>query len=228
MASSAIDDAVEIQPVATRAARKVWREVSRPFRQLSRHMAPPPPPPEPIYLTGSGASIAGFHPHQATIEAEAIPFIQQLVRESRQYPGPIIEVGTLLGVTTTNMALAKAPEQKIITVDLYCWNPWGFSPDAHEALTAQMLHYLVQTGHVERLRIDKNEFFRTYQGPAPSLVFLDAWHDYEETKKDLEWAKLVGAKIISGHDYCDEFSGVKQAVDEFGGPRQLGGSAWRL
>ena len=126
------------------------------------------------------------------------------------------------------MALVKAPEQKIITVDVYCWNPWGLSADVHEALTSQVLHFLVQTGQVERLRIDKNEFYNTYTGPAPAMVFLDAWHDYEETKKDIEWAKRIGANIIAGHDYCDEFAGVKQIVDEMGGPRELAGTVWVL
>ena len=66
------------------------------------------------------------------------------------------------------------------------------------------------------------------QGPAPSMVFLDAMHDYAETKKDIQWAKRAGAKIIAGHDYCDAFPGVKRIVDECGGPRELGGSVWVL
>jgi hypothetical protein len=222
-------------PPPARIARKLWREVSRPIRQLSRRVhgaAPQTTSAAPSlahpYLTGSGAGVAGFHPQQATVEAAGIPLIQRLVRESRQHPGPIIEVGTLLGITTTNMALAKAPEQKIISVDLYCWNPWGLTPDVHEALTSQVLYYLTQTGHVERVRMDKNEFFSKYRGPAPSMVFLDAMHDYDETKKDIEWARRAGAKIISGHDYCDAFPGVKQIVDECGGPRELGGTVWVL
>jgi predicted O-methyltransferase YrrM len=220
---------------------KLWREISRPFRRRVRADGQGGVP-QPVaataaneatesakpYLTGSGATIAGFHPQQATVEPEAISFVQRLVRESSQFSGPIIEIGTLLGVTTTNMALVKAPQQKIITVDVYCWNPWGLSPDAHAALTRQVLYYLEQTGHVECIRRDKNEFYREYAGPAPALAFLDAWHDYEETKKDIEWAKRAGAKIIAGHDYCDEFPGVKQAVDEYGGPRELASTVWVL
>ena len=221
---STLEDAAVSAPVSMRIARKVWREFSRPMRRLATHVYERRQP----YLTGSGASVEGFHPHQATVEPEAVKFIQELVRQSRDYPGPIVEVGTLLGVTTTNMALAKAAHQKIITVDLYCWNPWGFSPDVHEAITDQVLHYLIQTGHVERFRIDKNEFFHTYCGPAPSLVFLDAVHNYEETKTDIEWAQRAGTRIIAGHDYCDEFPGVKQVVDEFGGPRRKCGSVWVL
>ena len=238
MSTSTIDEKRPVPRGTTRIAHKVWREVSRPFRPRPQRVATPPeetlqPPdaaaePAQPYLTGSGAGVAGFHPQQATVEAEGIPLIQRLVRESRKFSGPIVEVGTLLGITTTNIALAKAADQKIITVDLYCWNPWGFTPDVHEALAAQMLHYLVESGQVERVRMDKNEFFASYQGTAPAMVFLDAVHDYEETMKDIQWARSAGARIIAGHDYCDEFPGVKQAVDESGGPRQLAGTVWVL
>ena len=238
--SNGVTRCTDTPSASSRLAHKVWREAFRPFRQLSRRLDPTPrqelttgaveaqyAAPQP-YLTGNGVGLAGFHPQQATVEDAGIPLIQKLVRESANYPGPIIEIGTLLGITTTNMALAKAPAQKIITVDLYCWNPWGLAPDVHEALTSQVLRYLVETGHVERIRMDKNEFFRTYRGPAPSMVFVDAIHDYEETKKDILWAQSVSANVISGHDYCDEFPGVRQVVDEFGGPRELGGSVWVL
>jgi predicted O-methyltransferase YrrM len=202
---------------------KLWREVRRPFRRRSqmRHDAPPAAaPPAP--------SFAAFHPARATVEPEARPLLEKLVRESRRHPGPIIEIGTLMGITTTTIALNKAPDQKVITVDKYCWNPWGISSEAHQALAAQVLRYLVETGHVEQVVMCKNEFFETYSGPPPSLVFLDAIHDYEETKKDIEWASRVGAAIISGHDYSADFPGVIEVVHEFGGPRELLGSVWAL
>src|SRR5436190_9512406 len=222
-------------PTVAKTARptllhKVFREAARPFRKLAGRTIPALFESQKAAprFTGSGANIAGFHPQQATVEEEAIPFIQDLVRQSQKYPGPIIEIGTLLGITTTNIALAKAPQQKIITVDLYCWNPWGLSPETHRALTSTVLHYLVETDQVEQICQDKNEFIRTYTGPAPSLVFLDAIHTYEETKLDIEWAKRIGAKIIAGHDYSDDFPGVKRVVDEFGGPRARSASVWVL
>src|SRR5438132_516812 len=101
-----------------------------------------------------------------------------------QWTGPIVEIGTLYGRTATHMALFKEPSQKIITVDCYVWNPLGLPPDSHYQLTAQVLHYLVETGHVEQRRMDKNPFYATYDGPSPALVFLDADHTYEETNKD--------------------------------------------
>lgn len=76
--------------------------------------------------------------------------------------------------------------------------------------------------------MDKNLFYATYWGPAPSLVFLDAIHTYEETKKDIEWAKSVDAALIVGHDYIDRFPGVKKVVHEFGGPKQIAGAVFLL
>ncbi len=144
-----------------------------------------------------------------------------LVRESAQFDGPIVEIGVLAGRTTQRIATVKSPEQKILAVDNFCWNGWGLTPDEQFSLVQLSLGYLVETGHVEICRIDKDEFFKTYSGPTPSLVFLDAMHDYEETKKDILWAKQVGAKIICGHDYGEDFPGVVQVVDEFGGPTRL-------
>ncbi len=191
---------------------KLWREVSRPVRRLAHRPS----------------GLQSFQPSDCSVEAEGLYLLRELVRESSRFEGPIIEIGTLLGVTATEMALVKAAHQQIKTVDLYCWNPWGLTPDVHAALAAQVLFYLIEKGEVEMIRADKNEYYRSYNGRAPAMVFLDAMHDYEETRADIEWAQQVGAEIISGHDYSDELPGVVQAVDEFGGPKRLGGTVWVL
>jgi hypothetical protein len=205
-------------------AEKLCREVARPVDQLVRR------------LRGDWQRkprvakqwLRDFRVDCDTVEPAGVALLQQLVRESQQHTGPIVEIGTLVGITTTQMALAKAPQQKIVTVDAYCWNPWGFGADAHESITRQVLYYLIARGEVELVRADKNKFYRDYQGEAPAMVFLDAMHDYDETKKDIEWARAAGAEIIAGHDYCTKFPGVMRVVDEFGGPRQLGGTVWVL
>ena len=205
-------------------SKKIIRECVRPFKQISRKISGDKRNriPAPAAIGASAApDFANFHPHQCTVEPQGLRLLKTLVRESQAYRGPIIEIGTLLGITTTEMALAKKNGQQIIAVDNFCWNGWGLSPNEQFSLVKLSLAFLVDTGHVEICRIDKNEFYKSYHGPAPSLVFLDAMHDYEETKKDLIWAKEVGAKIICGHDYCDLFPGVVKVVDEFGGPRLL-------
>ncbi|HVX10491.1 MAG TPA: class I SAM-dependent methyltransferase [Pirellulales bacterium] len=154
--------------------------------------------------------------------------LKELVERSNSLPGPIIEIGTLFGYTTSRIALWRSPQKKIITVDNYCWNPWQLTPDMHHAMTCRFLHYLEASGQVEVKRMDKDEFFKSYRGEAPALVFLDADHSYEATKADIEWARNVGAKIISGHDYFAHCPGVGRAVEEAGGAIRHAGGVWAL
>jgi hypothetical protein len=155
-----------------------------------------------------------------------LPFVQELVEKANALPGPIIEVGTLFGFTTTRMAVWKAPEKRIVTVDNYCGNFWHLTPASHRALTRCILSYLVETGQVEIVDADKNDFYAGYRGDPPALVFLDADHTYEETRRDIRWARQVGARIIAGHDYV--FEGVYRAVNEAGGPARLHETVWAL
>lgn len=50
-----------------------------------------------------------------------------------------------------------------------------------------------------------------------SMIFIDAAHDYESVKADLNnfYPKLKSGGIFAGHDYGEKSCGVGQAVDEF-------------
>ena len=142
---------------------------------------------------------------------------------------PIIEIGTLFGYSTLVMTLAKAEGQRLVTVDNYCWNPLGLRPDAHHLLTQNRLTEARTKHNVEQVRMDKDEFYRTYSGSPPALFFCDADHSYEATKADLLWARSVGASIICGDDYDHPSQrGTAQAVDELGGCKQLAGGLFVL
>lgn len=135
---------------------------------------------------------------------------------------PIIEIGTLFGFSSIVMALAKPVEQALITVDSYQWNPLGVSRDTQIAIVANRLAPLVSDHNVRIVVSDKDEFYRRYSGPPPALFFCDADHSYEATLADISWARSVGATIICGDDYNHPYQdGVKRAVDEIGGPRQI-------
>ena len=155
-------------------------------------------------------------------------FLGDLIRNLRS-SGPIIEIGTLFGRSTLIIIENKDPEQKLITVDNYSWNPLGLASDIHFKITNNLLSEAITNFNLNILRLDKNEFYSVYKGNSPSLVFLDAIHSYEETKKDLLWAKRVGAHKICGHDYDEKrHPAVVKVVREFGGPRKLSGSIWVL
>ena len=168
-----------------------------------------------------------FDPSAGSLTDKEYEGLEKCVTEAAGLDGPIIEIGTLVGATTMRIALWSG-DKPIITVDNYQWNAWEFSPEEHYRITAHSLDYLVMKGKVELKSMDKNEFYQVYDGPTPSMVFLDAVHDYPETKKDIAWAKAVGAQIICGHDYSEDFKGVIKAVEEAGGASEHHGSFWRL
>lgn len=144
---------------------------------------------------------------------------------------PIIELGTLIGKTTQILQGWQDDFEQIvpvITVDCYRWNPWGLTPDSQHALALAMLFPCIADQHVKVVRERKEEFCKRFDG-SPSLVFIDADHSYKSVRADIAWARSVGAAIICGHDYYADGSkhpGVKQAVDEAGGPKELVGSLW--
>ena len=59
---------------------------------------------------------------------------------------------------------------------------------------------------------------RKYIGDPVTFVYIDAVHEYEPVKSDIEYWRYRAA-AIGGHDYGGNFPGVKRAVDEaFGKP----------
>lgn len=174
------------------------------------------------------AARRGLKLDENTVSEKEWELLAKLLGEVADHPGPIIEIGVLAGRTTQRLARHKAPHQTILAVDNFCWNPWGLSRDEQWGLVRHSLDFLVQTGHVEIVRSDKDDFFAAYDGPPPALVFLDAIHDYPETRKDILWARRVGAAVVTGHDYSPKFPGVMQIVDELGGPAELAGTVFRL
>lgn len=69
-----------------------------------------------------------------------------------------------------------------------------------------------------------NEFF--------DIVYIDASHDYESVKKDIEswYPKVKDGGIICGDDYTEGWPGVKKAVDEIFGNKisVIGRQQWMI
>jgi predicted O-methyltransferase YrrM len=144
--------------------------------------------------------------------------------------GCIVEVGTLFGFSTRVLAMFKPAAARLIAIDNFAWNPLGLSRHQHARLTRVLLADAIEHQNVELREIDKAAFYRSFgKGTAPpSMVFLDADHGYEATRQDILWAQEVGAKVICGHDYSEEFPGVVRAVKECGGAERVVGSVFLL
>ena len=157
------------------------------------------------------------------VNLEEARFLGSLVR-GLDTSRPIIEIGTLFGWSTRVMVLYKAPEMELVTVDVYKWNPLALSSENHFTITSSILEESKRKYNVKQFRKDKAEFYRSYSGPEPALIFLDADHSYEETRNDLEWATKHSRALICLHDYRSEWPGVIQAVNEVGGPHRIEGT----
>jgi hypothetical protein len=150
-----------------------------------------------------------------------------LVRRAAAHDGPIVELGTLFGLTTLLIAAAARPGQRVIAIDNFCWNPFGLPPDLHEAFTRKVLRNELAAGRVELARAASADVRREWSGPPPAIVFLDADHSYTAVRDEIAWAKALGVPIICGHDYGNARFGATRAVDEaFGGDVEVHGMVW--
>lgn len=161
------------------------------------------------------------------LSSEEEDALVRLVRDLH-YPGdPIVEFGTLFGWSTLLMASAKPPEQPLLTVDNFSWNPFMIPQPDHERFARRCLYLAERQFGVQMIAGESREFKASWSGGRPALVFIDAAHDYVSVLEDIAWSRSVGARVICGHDYSDLWPGVQRAVNEsFQGDVSFVDSLW--
>ncbi len=143
------------------------------------------------------------------------------------YEGPIVEIGALFGHTTNLLASLKAETVPLIAVENFTWNPFCLPKANHRRFTQRSLKYVLDHCATEIYDGNAEDFYSANPTLRPSMVFIDAGHDYESVRQDIDWAISSGCPVISGHDYSDLHGGVVRAVDEsFGDKISLYGSVW--
>ena len=153
--------------------------------------------------------------------------LAELARSVDPAGGPIIEFGTLFGLTTLSLAEQKPAGVKLITVDNFVWNPFGLPPALHRDFAERILRGVRRTGDVDLVAADSRAFRDGYRGAVPGMVFLDADHRYPAVREEIDWALRLGVPLICGHDYGNPRFGVTRAVDEaFPAGVQVGGMVW--
>lgn len=88
-----------------------------------------------------------------------------------------------------------------------------------EEIEKTLIENTVKCGVADRVLISRKEIVRCadeFSNEAFHLAYLDAEHDYQSVRRQIEaWMPKVKKNgILCGHDYSDNFPGVKQAVDE--------------
>ena len=149
-----------------------------------------------------------------TLGPDDEPRLEALVRRAGRHAGPIVEFGTLFGLSTRLIAATARADQPVITLDDFSWNPFGLPPAVHERLARGVLRTELASGRVELRVAGSASFRRDYAGPVPALVFLDADHSHSAVRDEIAWARGLGVPIICGHDYGVARFGVTRAVDE--------------
>lgn len=153
--------------------------------------------------------------------------VRAAVSYAATHKGPIIEIGALFGNTTTLLATLKQSHVELITVENFSWNPFQLTQDEHRQFTMRSLRYLLEHASTEIYDGSSEAFYSANEDLNPSMVFIDAGHDYDSVKKDIEWAVARKCPVISGHDYTELYPDVVRAVDEaFANEVELYGSVW--
>ena len=144
-----------------------------------------------------------------------------------------VEVGSWVGESAA--AILHGQEKSGFGGILYCVDTWEGNPNDYlgqvveeagsEHILSLFLENMDRDIKTERVRAIKGHSVDVANNLLQSqeqvdFVFIDAGHSYEEVKADiLAWAPLLPPHgLLIGHDYCPQFPGVMQAVDELCGP----------
>ena len=148
----------------------------------------------------------------------------------------ICEVGVDYGFNLTN--LCKCKPKLAVAIDIWDITPYYefYSVEFHERNYREILRRRLQENEcILPIRLDSLKAVQIFPDEFFDFIYIDASHDYESVKKNIEayWPKLAKGRFMAGHDYKDgpktipaknlriegppvmlDF-GVKRAVDEF-------------
>jgi hypothetical protein len=135
-----------------------------------------------------------------------------------------IEVGVWKGMSASYMAVEIINSGKKIKFD--CVDNWEFIENLQSDISQESFSeniydtFLKNINPVQHIITPIKELSwdgaKHYEDNSLDFVFIDAAHDYESVKKDINawFPKIKKGGIISGHDYAWS-DDVKKAVDEF-------------
>jgi predicted O-methyltransferase YrrM len=148
-----------------------------------------------------------FEQSDTAVTKEQAGCLIRALHDTEQFSDPIAEIGCYRGVTTR--LLASNTMRKVIGVDPFAG--YGGAQQDYE-------RFRERTGHlvnVTHLRCTSGEAARKMAQFQFSFVFIDAVHDYVNTRFDsIAWASLLRANgVIAFHDTDERhFAGTRRAV----------------
>lgn len=130
----------------------------------------------------------------------------------------IVEVGAFCGRSTR--ALADNTDGTVLSIDPWDGMCQAFGMTVHSnGYTNEFKEYKKNLeDHILSGKVDYSiaKFRDIWLGYNPDMIFIDAIHSYDECKADILHAKALmkNGGLLVGHDFCDGWPGVIQAVLE--------------
>lgn len=155
-------------------------------------------------------------------------FLASLMRE--QNYKSFVEVGCKSGITT-GFILKNVPDSTVIAID-----PWMAQDATHDPTKETYKEWdfsKIESQFWDNVGDNKDRctmLRMTSEAAADQtdwnndLVFIDALHDYEHVKQDIElwWPLVRSGGILAGHDFNHKWPGVERAVAEAFNLMQVG------
>ncbi|MHA1380739.1 MAG: class I SAM-dependent methyltransferase [Candidatus Helarchaeota archaeon] len=143
--------------------------------------------------------------------------------------GWIVEIGSWKGLSTSYLTpiLINKPQK------LWCIDHWQGSNDQYSQFYNDLLSRAEKIGtpvpkqfqyNLKKLKIpykllqmNSRKASNFFKNRSCCLIFLDASHDYNSVQGDLEswWPKVASGGVLAGHNFSNDFSGLRKAVEEF-------------
>jgi predicted O-methyltransferase YrrM len=139
--------------------------------------------------------------------------------------GVFVEVGSFRGGSTIFMAENMKRGVEFYSIDPFLpFDVMGVEAD-FELFLQNIEPYKDKIKHLRMTSVEAAKYF---DDGECDFIFIDAAHDYDNVKADIAaWLpKLKPDGILAGHDYCDNFPGVRKAVQEAGFYFYLMGDVW--
>jgi predicted O-methyltransferase YrrM len=156
-------------------------------------------------------------------------------------PRLIVEVGTWKGGSAIHMAkLSKqlGLEAEIVCIDTFLGSPEHWTnpefrpglrlrhgqPRLYDQFLSNVIHEGVQDVITPFPISSTAAAFVLMRAPVrPDLVYVDAGHEYEDVRRDIElyWELLRPGGVLIGDDFLPMWHGVIRAASEFAAQRRL-------
>ncbi len=183
------------------------------------------------YLMGRSIDLINMDKNENGIDGWTTETELKLLSNFASKSNSVVEIGCWKGRSTKE--LLESCKGTVYAVDNFTGSEYDMTGPMHDALAGIELNvyeeFKKNVGSYKNLKILKGlsvEVANSLNGDRFDMVFIDAGHTYEEVKSDIEAWLPKCDKYIVGHDYSDEFPGVKQAVNEKFGEVNVIDSIW--